>query len=79
VDGRVLHTPVTADLDISVLQKQGCKLFVDLGNREGRKILQQMSQVRNSLDRIGRQHVTEEKVSIALRESKQIISDAGDD
>jgi hypothetical protein len=55
------------------------QVVCDLGNREGRKILQQMSQVRNSLDRIGWQHVTEEKVSIALRESKQIISDAGDD
>jgi hypothetical protein len=53
------------------LQKQGRRLFVDLTHPSGLKMSQQMRQVGNSLDRIGWRHVTEGKLSFALRSMQE--------
>lgn len=49
------------------LQKQGHKLFVDLIHPARVKMNQRMRQVGHSLDKIGWRHVTEGKLSMALR------------
>ncbi len=68
MDGRELHTPGIAALDTIVLTKTGVQIVCGPFHKDGRKMSQQMRQVGNSLDRIGWRHVTEGKVSIALRE-----------